>query len=388
MSTLGDFDVCVLTPAGRGAVAVVAVSGLNAGSGVGQYFRSSSRIPTEQFAMQRIYFGRWGADDGEEVVACRTASAEFEIHCHGGVAAVSRIVEDLRRAGARQIDDAQWLSSQSIDEIQREAALALTCARTERCAGILLDQWQGAMSHAIGEVISLCKQAHASAALGRLQALTAYRALGRHLVEPFTVALAGPPNVGKSSLINALVGYERAIVYDAPGTTRDVVTAQTAIDGWPVTLSDTAGLREGADPLEAAGVQSARAQLSAVELVVLVFDARLALNADEQRLRAAFPGAIVVANKCDLVSEPKLRRQEPLIRTSAITGEGVSELLGAISHRLVPESPPACAAVPFTEDQTTVLTDAIRVLTGGDCASAARLLEALLRGASVSPRNG
>jgi tRNA modification GTPase len=388
MSTPGDFDVCVLTPAGRGAVAVVAVSGAKAGGGVGQYFRSSSRIPTEQFAMQRIYYGRWGTDDGEEVVACRTASAEFEIHCHGGVAAVSRIVEDLRQAGARQIDDAQWLTLQSIDAIQREAALALACVRTERCAGILLDQCHGALSHAIGEVIALCKQADASTARARLQELAAYSVLGRHLVEPFTVALAGPPNVGKSSLINALVGYERAIVYDAPGTTRDVVTAQTAIDGWPVTLSDTAGLREGADPLEAAGVQSARAQLSAVDLVVLVFDARETLNADESRLRAAFPDAIVVANKCDLVSDPKLRQQEPLVRSSATTGDGVAELLSAISHRLVPESPPAHAAIPFTENQTTVITRAIRALSSDDCAQAIRLLEALLRGASVSPGNG
>jgi tRNA modification GTPase len=387
MPTIGDFDVCVLTPAGRGAVAVVAVRGSRAAGGVGQYFRSSSRIPAEQFAIQRIYFGRWGSDDGEEVVACRTATAEFEIHCHGGFAAVSRIVEDLRQAGARQIDDAQWLASQSIDAIRREAVLALACARTERCAGILLDQSHGALSNALDEVIALCQQADASAARARLQALASYSALGRHLVEPFTVALAGPPNVGKSSLINALVGYERAIVYDAPGTTRDVVTAQTAIDGWPVTLSDTAGLREGADPLEAAGVESARAQLSAVDLAVLVFNARQALNADEERLRAAFPGAIVVANKCDLVSEATSLWQEPFVRTSAITGEGIAELLSAISGRLVPEAPPTHAAVPFTEDQISAITESIRALSRGDCAQATRLLEALLRDASVSPRH-
>ena len=81
---------------------------------------------------------------------------------------------------------------------------------------------------------------------------------GRHLLTPFDVVLAGPANVGKSSLINALVGYNRAIVYDAPGTTRDVITAETAIDGWPVTLSDTAGLRDSDDPLEMAGVQTAQ----------------------------------------------------------------------------------------------------------------------------------
>jgi tRNA modification GTPase len=87
------------------------------------------------------------------------------------------------------------------------------------------------------------------------------------------VVIAGPPNVGKSSLINALLGYQRAIVFDQPGTTRDVLTATTAIDGWPVELADTAGIREGDDAIETEGVARALAEIRAADLVVEVWDA-------------------------------------------------------------------------------------------------------------------
>ena len=101
--------------------------------------------------------------------------------------------------------------------------------------------------------------------------------LGRHLVRPWSVVLAGPVNVGKSSLINALAGYGRSIVHHAPGTTRDAVTAATAIDGWPVELCDTAGLRPAATPVERAGIERAQERLAQADLAVLVFDRERAL---------------------------------------------------------------------------------------------------------------
>jgi small GTP-binding protein len=109
--------------------------------------------------------------------------------------------------------------------------------------------------------------------------------------------------VGKSSLINALVGYQRSIVFDEPGTTRDVVTAETALDGWPIQFIDTAGLRDSdADDLEAAGIALARQQLDAADLRLLVLDTSQPRNADDERLLDEWTDALVIANKCDLPS--------------------------------------------------------------------------------------
>ena len=98
------------------------------------------------------------------------------------------------------------------------------------------------------------------------------------------MVIAGPPNVGKSSLINALLGFQRAIVFDLPGTTRDVVTAVTALDGWPVELSDTAGLRSSDDPLELAGIEQAHRQAAAADCLLLVFDASQPWSARESAI--------------------------------------------------------------------------------------------------------
>ena len=113
----------------------------------------------------------------------------------------------------------------------------------------------------------------AAAARRQIDDLLAHAATGLHLVRPWQVVVAGRPNVGKSSLINAIAGYQRAIVHSLPGTTRDIVSVQTALDGWPVEISDTAGLRRGSDPIEQAGIELAIDKIAAADLVVLVFDA-------------------------------------------------------------------------------------------------------------------
>ena len=114
------------------------------------------------------------------------------------------------------------------------------------------------------------------------------------------MVLAGRPNVGKSSLMNALAGHGRSIVHHAPGTTRDAVTLTTAIDGWPVELCDTAGLRPAGDALESAGIERAQERLARADLVVLVCDQSMPWSAEDQALLDQWPEAVLVHNKCDL----------------------------------------------------------------------------------------
>jgi tRNA modification GTPase len=217
-------------------------------------------------------------------------------------------------------------------------------------------------------------------ALDHLQMLLSRADLGRHLTRPWRVVLTGAPNVGKSSLINALLGYQRAIVFDQPGTTRDVLTATTAIDGWPVELSDTAGLRADGDAIEAEGVTRALAQVAAADLVIEVLDATAAQEWPGHRGQVTEDRSqrdiLVVHNKCDLGLPPDDGRP-PGICVSAKTGQGMDNLIRAIAECLVP-NPPRSAAMPFTERQISALAGTREHLNRGDTHATLRQIESLI----------
>ena len=215
-------------------------------------------------------------------------------------------------------------------------------------------------------------------ATASLQAILRYAPLGLHLVDPWRVVITGPPNVGKTMLLNALLGYRRGIVHDRPGTTRDVVTAATALDGWFVELADTAGLRASCDAIEAAGIELASERLRTADAIILVFDASRPANPADGQLAAAWPGAIRVMNKSDL---PRRRAVDSgAICVSAVTGAGIGLLESAVVDRLVPDPPPPGAPVPFCSRQVTALERALAEVAGGDAAAAHQLLGELLDG--------
>jgi tRNA modification GTPase len=385
----------LLTPPGRGAVAVIAAEGAAAFDVLDAHFHAANGSPLRTQEIDRIAFGHWSdaaprTNGGlrEEVIVCRTGAEELEIHCHGGVAAAGRILAALTSGGCSIEAWVDWVCRRTAPQWQVEAEAALAAVLTRRTAAILLDQRQGALHREIMEVAAQLRSNPATSATGairRLDALLELAPLGQRLTRPWQVAIAGRPNVGKSSLINALVGYERAIVFDEPGTTRDVLAADTAIDGWPVRLSDGAGLRATADPLEAAGVELAARQLRRADLVIWVLDAT-ALTAANMAAPGAVAGRdmeaalgeapqcepLVIVNKIDLVS---MAPSPACLGVSALTGAGVEELLAAIARRIVPKPPAAGAAVPFLERHVEVLSGARELVDRGEFTRAAELLE-------------
>lgn len=387
--------VCsVLTPPGRGAVAVVAVAGPQATLAVNQFFYAKNRRPLAEQSIARIVYGTWSTT-GEDLVVCRLAADLVEIHCHGGSQAVGTVTSDLRQASCVEISWQDWLAREGGDSLKTEAQIGLAQAASARTAAILLDQFHGALERELTAIRGLLAN-DAVAAQQRLTALLSTAELGSHLTRSWQVVIAGKPNVGKSSLINALVGYQRAIVFDQPGTTRDVVTAATVIDGWPVTLSDTAGLHEATDELETAGIELARERLATADLVVWVLDATeiepnaLASGEGVINVKSAIPEAsacgsaltlpakqLLVLNKIDRVNE--WAGSAGVIATSATMGVGIDELLAAISAALVPEVPPRGAAVLFTERQRVGVAEALAEYERGDVAAVGRLLERISR---------
>jgi tRNA modification GTPase len=378
MSAWGPNRVSVLTPPGRGAIAVIAASGPQACIAIDASFQAANGRRLSSQTHDRIVFGHWASSAyREEVILVRGHDDALEIHCHGGAAAVARIVDVLTAAGCEQLSWTDWLESKGADQIVLEADVALAHATTRRAAAILLDQRNGALARALGEVRTSLQRSDAASAQQTLNELLERSTLGLHLTNPWQVAIAGRPNVGKSSLINALVGYQRAIVFDQPGTTRDVLAADTAIDGWPVRLTDAAGIRATDDPLESAGVVRAREQLRRADLVLWVMDATTlttAANAVDIAQREFLDAGVtasdrqplVVVNKIDLFAGQNLQTDESMIAVSALTGAGLDGLLAEISKRLVPEEPEPGAAIPFTPRHVELLQRALASAKSGD----------------------
>jgi len=319
MKTL-DTSLAILTPPGKAAIATIAVRGAQAWALARELFQphvgTMSDVPTPG----RFRFGKLGGDD----VILAVKDGSIEIHCHGGVEVVRMIAELFTQRGVRMV---AWQEYVGTGAAMHEL---LANAPTARTAAILLDQWQGAWDACVTSLDA-----------GRMQRLIDLISLGRHLVEPWKVVIAGVPNVGKSSLINALAGYTRSIVSPMPGTTRDVVKLHVAIDGWPVELTDTAGIREAESELERQGIARARSAVDAADLRIWLLDGSAApLFPDDAKVWT------YLINKCDLDAAWDWDRFSAALHVSAQTGTGIAELCDLISRRLVPAPPEPGEAVP------------------------------------------
>lgn len=319
----------------------------------------------------------------ESVVVTPLADDEFEIHCHGGDAAVARILDDLMGGGAEVIDATDWVVPNESKLVREARQVMLQCstahtaalaqsqivARSPGSRPIRLLDWANRWieTTAQGDVDSPSQeQMHQE-----VQAILACAAWTTRLDRPFHVVFSGPPNVGKSTLVNAIVGYQRSITFDQPGTTRDLLHADTVLNGFAFRLTDTAGLRQipntnadvatsddrpSQDAIERLGMQQVASAVQSADLVVHVHDDQS--TSWPTTLNAC---CLWVRNKADLNAGPTpfaighgLNPSSPL-RTIATTGLGIGELCDAIVKRLAQPKPADGLPIAVTDRQRNAL---------------------------------
>jgi tRNA modification GTPase len=315
-----------------------------------------------------FWFGRYGdpAAGADEVVLSvqRRDPPWVELHCHGGRAVVRLLLDTLAADGVVVRTWQELERDTSEDPLRTEAMVALAETRTTRTAAILLDQYHGALNRALQAVEAALDRRNTAEAERLLREMLRYAGVGQHLTQPWRLVIAGAPNVGKSSLVNALAGYERCVVSPTPGTTRDVVTTVIALDGWPIELADTAGWRRAEDSLEKQGIDLAQAAAAQADLCVWVLDA--AAEPVWPAPAPSTPPPLYAVNKIDLPPVWDLDQAKDAVRVSARTGEGLDTFCQAIVRALVPEAPPAGQAVPFTTELCDRLSEVRELCHAGD----------------------
>ena len=357
----GDTIAAVSTPPGEGAVALVRISGPGSLLLLDKVFRSrGGKIVPRHATFGEVFESESVVDQVLTTVfrapSSYTGEDMVEIGCHGGILLAAHVLELVLRAGARAAEPGEFTQrafiNGKLDLTRAEAVMDIISARTPLALRAAAEQLRGRLGDEIAGLRSDILQtvAHVeawidfpdegidpatgavlsgkiSSALSRVAALLATADDGRILREGVRVAIVGRPNAGKSSLLNRLLGMERAIVSPVPGTTRDTIEETACLRGILFRLTDTAGLRETADPVEREGVQRARLTIERADLVLHVIDAAAIENGIPEIPLGS--REILVANKCDLLPAG-LAHPAGSVPVSSLTGEGLPALLDAM----------------------------------------------------------
>ncbi len=368
---IDDTIAAIATPLGEGGLAVIRLSGKQALAIAEKCFEpigDASAKPTTA-STHTLHYGRI-VHDGRKIdevllavlKAPRTFTREdtVEITCHGGLLASQSVLEAILAAGARSADPGEFTRraflNGRIDLAQAEAVADVIHARTDLALTAANEQLAGKLSQRINQLRDDLMQtlAHIEAhldfpdediapdtmaqllsrldgALAFIDELLSTANEGQILRRGIRAAIVGRPNVGKSSLLNQLLGHERAIVTATAGTTRDTIEETANVRGIPVVFIDTAGLREAADAIEAEGIRRSHESVATAELILHVLDASEALTDKDQKYLDEFGGKkrILIANKIDQPHHLDLSGHE-IIETCALNGGGVETLKDAI----------------------------------------------------------
>lgn len=374
---MSDTIAAIATPLIPSAIGIIRLSGPDSIAVLDKVFTPAHGEPMSQRANRTLVYGALHDGEGRVIDHCLatlsraphsyTGEDTAELQCHGSPTALTMGLEALFAAGARQAQAGEFTRraflSGKLDLTRTEAVADLIHAETPAAVHQAAGQLGGALAQTVDRIYDRLTDlmAHFHAVLdypdediepfeaaeiadalnsaGReLDMLAATYRRGRALTEGIPCAIIGRPNAGKSTLFNALLGYDRAIVTPIAGTTRDTVEERLNLGGVLLRLIDTAGLRDTEDQVERLGVERSRKAVAQAELVLAVVDNRQALSPEDEEilsLALSAPQCIVIENKADLPGDPRslsLPADTPTVRLSALTGDGLDELELAIEN--------------------------------------------------------
>ena len=397
----------ISTAKASAGISVIRVSGDQAISIADNIFRAKSNIPLSQMkgytcALGEVY------DKEEKLDECiatvfrephsYTGENVVELSCHGGVYVTARILRAVFDAGALAAEPGEFTKraflNGKMDLIEAESVMDIISSRSKASVRAALNVKDGALSKRINEVKKalLNKAAHLNAwadypeedipeveadelissltkAKNELEEIIRGYDNGRVLKDGIDTVIAGKPNVGKSTLMNLLAGYDKSIVTSVAGTTRDIVEESVTLDDIVLNLSDTAGIHETGDEIESIGVEKARNKLAGASLLLCVFDLSRDFDRDDKDIIALAHDipSIAILNKCDL--PPQFGEQQisehfsEMIRMSAKNADGVTELIQAIKRCCAVGDLNAANTLIYHERQRTLTKNTIDCIT-------------------------
>ena len=393
----------IATPHGAGGIGIIRVSGGDALGVARRVFRPAAGGTLGDIVPYTARYGHIVAADGTVIDECillymraphsYTGEDTAELQCHGGAVVLREVLLRTWEVGARPAEAGEFTKRAflhgRLDLARAEGVMELIAAKSTRAARAARERLAGAFSHAVTDIrtqilgavahieagidfpeddIPAASAEHLAAEIDAASAavrrLLASADTGRILRDGVKTVIVGRPNVGKSSLLNALLGMERAIVTDVPGTTRDVIEEEISVAGIPLRLLDTAGLRAAEDAVEQIGVARTEQHLTDAELILAVFDASEPLTAEDHalltRLSAAAADIIILCSKEDrpsvLSAADFSAVAAPVLRISAQEGTGLDALREEIAAHIVRrEGDLSDGALPNKEREIEVL---------------------------------
>ncbi len=355
----------IATPAGKGGVAIIRISGKNPLDLAAQMFTPIGKIPVSDFQPYHMYAGRIDGGSFTDFGLCvyfkaphsYTGEDIIEFQCHGGENIARGILKRAFALGARSAEKGEFtkraflngklslssaegvadminaesdaevragyqLYSEKLTKAVKQMQEKLTNALAKIDVTIdYPDEFEEDLDQEVNEVRSALKTVHSA-----LDELSKQYAVGKKIKSGVTVAICGKPNTGKSSLLNTLLGYDKAIVSNIAGTTRDAVEGTMEIDGKKFNLYDTAGVRDSGDTIESIGIQRAQAIIQSADIAIFVADLTQGVSQEDIRVLELLKGKpiIKIINKADLLNDETDNDADVMVST--VTGEGISKL--------------------------------------------------------------